>query len=225
MELKDIKHSGPVRPGEGDALIVVDMQNDFMPGGALPVPGGDSIIGGINGLMAAFHSRDLPVVLTQDWHPAGHFSFASSHENMKPYDPFSAPGIGPVLWPDHCVQGGHGADFHHDLHSRLAHLILRKGFHREMDSYSGFLENDQKTETGLNGYLRGRSVKRIFICGLALDYCVFYTAANGADKGYAVFMITDLARPVGSPENSISLALDTMARKGVGFVLSNALQF
>jgi nicotinamidase/pyrazinamidase len=222
MELKDISYSEFSGPVDGDALIVVDMQNDFMPGGALPVAGGDSIIEGVNSLMDRFFSADLTVVLTQDWHPAGHNSFAGSHKGKKPYDPFSAPGIGPVLWPDHCVQGSRGADFHRDLRTRFAHAVVRKGYRKEIDSYSGFLENDMKTETGLDGYLKGRGVRRIYTCGLALDYCVFYTAVNGAAKGYQVCFIPDLTRPVGAPENSVSMALESMTAKGVRFIMANS---
>jgi len=208
-----------------DALVVVDMQYDFMPGGALPVAGGDAIIPGVNGMMRLFHGASLPVVLTQDWHPPGHRSFASSHPGRKPYDLFEEAGIGPVLWPDHCVQGTPGAGFHRDLGADLAHMILRKGFHPEIDSYSGFVENDKKTRTGLEGYLHGRGVNRIFLCGLALDYCVFYTASDGVDSGYEVVVITGLAKPVGAPQDSVTKALEVMSGKGVTFASAGAVRY
>jgi nicotinamidase/pyrazinamidase len=207
-----------------DALIVVDMQNDFMPGGALPVAAGDTIVPGVNGMMRLFHEASLPVVLTQDWHPPGHRSFASSHTGRIPYDLFEEPGIGPVLWPDHCVQGSDGAGFHRDLQTSYSHLILRKGFHPEVDSYSGFVENDKKTRTGLDGYLRSRGVKRIFLCGLALDYCVFSTASDGIDCGFEVVVFTELSKPVGAPQGSVTTALESMSRKGVAFASAGAVR-
>jgi nicotinamidase/pyrazinamidase len=220
VKLEDLVYVKTGKPAFGDALAVIDLQNDFIPGGTLAVQEGDVIIEGINRVMELFNRSDLPVVLTQDWHPAEHRSFASAHPGMKPYDPFEREGIGPVLWPDHCVQGSHGADFHKNLGVRHAHAVIRKGYHRDIDSYSGFLENDGKTRTGLDGYLRDRGVKRLFICGLALDYCVFFTASHGRDLGYEVCVIADLARPVGSPPGSLSSALDTMSDKGVCFVCS-----
>jgi nicotinamidase/pyrazinamidase len=223
VKLKDLVYVKTGKPAFGDALAVIDMQNDFIPGGALAVQEGDVIIEGINRVMGLFNRSDLPVVLTQDWHPADHRSFASAHPGMSPYDPFEAQGIGPVLWPDHCVQGSHGAGFHKDLETRYAHAVIRKGYHRDIDSYSGFLENDGKTRTGLDGYLRDRGTRRLFVCGLALDYCVFFTASHGRDLGYEVCVIADLARPVGSPPDSLSLALETMTEKGVRFARSAGL--
>lgn len=213
-----------VRPGPGDALVVVDMQNDFMPGGALAVKDGDTILHGVNEVMEIFRASRLPIVLTQDWHTPGHYSFASAHVGMNPFDPFEAPGLGPVLWPDHCVQDTAGAEFHRGLKAGLADAVIRKGFHRVIDSYSGFLENDRHTSTGLDGYLRARGVKRIFLCGLALDYCVFFTAADGAGLGYGVYVIMNLTRPVGSPADSISNALETMTEKGVHFMGSEEIR-
>ncbi|MBS1272074.1 MAG: Nicotinamidase [Candidatus Marinimicrobia bacterium] len=225
MELTDIQHKKGVTPREGDGLIVVDMQNDFMPGGALAVDNGDTIVPGINNLMKRFNEQNLPVIFTQDWHTENHKSFASAHEGKEPNDPHEEPGIGPVLWPDHCVQGSEGAEFHPDLKTAYAQAIIRKGYNQNRDSYSGFLENDHKTETGLDGYLQSRDISRIFVCGLALDYCVFFTAADGAGKGYEVQYITDLTMPVGSPEDSVSNALETMQEKGVEFVKSDAIIF
>ncbi len=194
-----------------------------MPGGALPVDSGDTIIAGVNEVMRKFSNHELPIVLTQDWHPLGHRSFASAHAGRQPYDLYEAPGLGPVLWPDHCVQGTHGASLHNDLDTRLAQAITRKGYHLEIDSYSAFLENDHQTETGLDGYLRNRGVERVVVCGLALDYCVFFTACDGAEKGYEVYCLVDLAKAVGAPESSISGALEGMTKKGVKFAKSGSV--
>lgn len=224
MEMNNISHIGPTRLKIDDALLVVDMQNDFMPDGALPVEAGDAIVTGVNRTMKTFHSSGLTVVLTQDWHPANHQSFASAHKGRKPYDPFEAPGIGPVLWPDHCVQGTRGAEFHADLATTLAHAIVRKGYRSEIDSYSGFRDNDKKSSTGLDGFLRGKGVRRVFVCGLALDYCVFYTSADGADMGFDVLMITDLTKAVGEPANSISDALEDMVKRNIQFIRSDSIQ-
>ena len=225
MDLQNIDHLNKIAVKNGDALIVVDMQNDFMPGGALAVEDGDTIIPGVNKLIEQFKEHNLPIVFTQDWHTPDHKSFASSHDNKQPYDPYEAPGIGPVLWPDHCIQGTAGAEFHPDVNTGFADAIIRKGYNRNRDSYSGFLENDHETETGLDGYLQSRGIKRIFVCGLAMDYCVLFTAADGADKGYDVQYISDLTLPVGSPEDSVSNALETMRQKGVAFVKSNDVHF
>lgn len=224
MNLEDVPHLDAARLGKGDALVVVDMQNDFMPGGALAVAGGDAFLDRVNALMSLFKAHDLPVVLTQDWHPPDHDSFASRHPGKKPFEPFEAPGIGPVLWPDHVVQGTRGAEFHPGLDGRFADAVIRKGYHRKTDSYSGFLENDHATETGLDGYLRSRGAKRIFLCGLAADYCVHFTAADGAAKGYEVVVLSDLTRPVGSPPGSMQAALDDMLRKGVRFLGSAGIR-
>lgn len=211
----DVRRTGETRVHPGDALIVVDVQNDFMPGGELPVADGDRIVPGVNVMMQRFADSSLPVVLTQDWHPAGHRSFASTHAGLNPFDLHEEHGIGPVVWPDHCIQGTHGADFHRDLKTCLAQAVIRKGYRASMDSYSGFLENDRVTPTGLDGYLKDRGVKRIFVCGLALDYCVFFTARDGVDLGYEVAVILDLARPVGSPPDSVEQAFQMMEARGV----------
>ncbi|MDW7761626.1 MAG: bifunctional nicotinamidase/pyrazinamidase [Acidobacteriota bacterium] len=224
MELEGIRHHDAVTIQEGDALLVVDMQNDFMPGGALAVEKGDAFVDQVNELMAVFKEADLPIVFTQDWHPPDHLSFASRHPGKNPFDPFEAPGIGPVLWPDHTVQGTFGAEFHPRLDARFAEAVIRKGFHPSIDSYSGILENDRATETGLDGYLRGRNVKRVFICGLAADYCVYFTAVDAAAKGYEVFYLSDLTYPVGSPPDSVQKAVDDMLRKGVRFIKHASLR-
>jgi nicotinamidase/pyrazinamidase len=224
MELKDVRHVESVSLESGDALIVVDVQNDFLPGGALAVDTGDEIIAGVNDMIEKFHRVKLPIIQTQDWHTPDHKSFASVHGGKKPFEEFEAPGVGPVLWPDHCVQGTEGAQFPPGLLNAYTEGIIRKGFRRDRDSYSGFLENDHETETGLDGYLRSRGVSRVFLCGLAMDYCVYFTAMDGKDKGYDVFYFTDLTKPVGSPENSVSTALTTMTQKGVRFLRFDAVK-
>src|SRR4030042_5623063 len=163
--MSDIRYSKDVVVMPDDALVVVDLQPDFMPGGNLPVSGGDEIVGGINRILPLFKT----VVATQDWHPKDHRSFASTHPGKSPYDLFEAPGLGPVLWPDHCVQGSRGAAFHPDFEVDRATLILRKGYHRDIDSYSALKENDMTTETGLSGYLKTKKIHRVFLSGLALD--------------------------------------------------------
>jgi len=221
----DIQYDDDITISGEDALIVVDMQYDFMPGGALAVEEGDTFIKDVNSLMDGFSKKRCTVVCTQDWHPENHSSFASAHEGKKPFDPVDAPGIGPVLWPDHCVIGSQGASLHEDLHVDSAHLIIRKGYNPEIDSYSGFLENDHVTETGLDGYLKMREVKRIFVCGLALDFCVFFTSLDGSKKGYDVYLLPDLSRGVGSPPGSIPAAVDIMKKNGVRFTKPSSLEW
>ena len=174
------------------ALIVIDVQNDFCPGGALAVPDGDAIIPGINALMAEADT----VVLTQDWHPAGHSSFASSHAGKSPYDMTEMPYGPQVLWPDHCIQGSQGAAFHAELEAHRAQMIVRKGFRPEIDSYSAFFEHDHTTPTGLDGYLRTRGVTALTLVGLATDFCVNFSAVDAAKLGYAVTVRTDMCRAI-----------------------------
>lgn len=174
------------------ALIVIDVQQDFCAGGALAVPQGGEIVAGINALM----QKAEAVVLTQDWHPAGHSSFASSHTGQSPYDLIEMPYGPQVLWPDHCIQGSQGARFHPDLHSDAADLIVRKGFNPAIDSYSAFFENDHKTPTGLEGYLRTRGVQKLTMVGLALDFCVNYSAVDAAKLGFDVTVRQDLCRAI-----------------------------
>jgi len=171
---------------------VVDVQNDFRPGGALAVPRGDEVVPIVNRLAENFRS----VVLTQDWHPAGHLSFASTHPGRSPYDTIAAPYGPQVLWPDHCVQGTRGAAFHDALRIPHAGLVLRKGLHRTIDSYSAFYENDRATPTGLAGYLRERGIKRVFLAGLALDFCVRYSAEDAVRGGFAVAVIDEACRGI-----------------------------
>ena len=177
----------PVRIGDRDVLLLVDIQNDFCPGGSLAVPCGDEIVPLVNRLAARFSH----VVLTQDWHPRGHHSFASTYPGKKPYETVVLAYGTQVLWPNHCVQGTHGADFRADLNVPHAELVLRKGYHREIDSYSAFVENDRKTATGLAGYLRERGFARVFIAGLAFDFCVRYSAEDAHGQGFEVVVVED----------------------------------
>lgn len=181
----------------GDALIVIDPQIDFCPGGALAVAGGDEIMAGIDALSAGF---DL-IVITQDWHPRGHASFASSHAGKAPFDTIDLAYGTQVLWPDHCVQGSGGAGFHPGLTGTVdrAHLILRKGYHPGIDSYSAFFENDQTTATGLAGYLRDKGVKRCVFVGLAYDFCVAWSALDAVRQGFEAVVVKHLTRAIAMP--------------------------
>lgn len=175
-----------------DTLLVIDVQIDFCPGGRLAIPDGDAVVPLINRLIPQFEH----VILTQDWHPAKHRSFASMHPGKQPYDTTEAPYGLQTLWPDHCVQGTPGAAFHPDLDTTTAELILRKGFHAEIDSYSAFLENDHVTATGLAGYLRERNLNRIYLAGLAYDFCVRFSAVDGKRLGFETIVIEDACRSV-----------------------------
>jgi nicotinamidase/pyrazinamidase len=177
---------------DNDVLIVVDVQNDFCPGGALEVPRGDEVVPIVNRLAAKFRN----IVLTQDWHPRGHLSFASSHPSKRPFETISVAYGPQVLWPDHCIQKTPGAEFHAVLDVPHAGLIVRKGTDRTIDSYSAFYENDRKTPTGLVGYLRERGLTRVFLAGLALDFCVRYSAEDAQREGFAVFVIEDACRGI-----------------------------
>lgn len=182
----------PISLAPTDALLVIDVQNDFCPGGALAVKDGDQVIPVINQLAQYFEH----VLLTQDWHPAEHISFASSHPGAHPFTTIEVAYGPQTLWPDHCVQGTPGADLHSGLSIPHAELILRKGFRREIDSYSAFLEDDHTTSTGLAGYLRERGLKRLFLCGLAYDFCVRFSAIDGTAAGFECIVIEDATRPV-----------------------------
>ena len=193
-----------------DALIVIDLQNDFCPGGALAVPGGDDIIPRINALM-----QDMPVsVLTQDWHPADHTSFASNHPGAEPFGQVQMPYGPQTLWPDHCVQGSTGAEFHPALHVDPADLILRKGFRAGIDSYSAFFENDRSTPTGLHGYLRERGITDLTFVGLALDFCVGWSALDAAKLGYKVRVLEGACRAI-DLNGSLAAARAAMLAAGV----------
>jgi len=222
MNQSNLNYENEIEISEVDALIIVDMQYDFMPGGALPVEEGDQIIEGINTLAKKFYNNSARIILTQDWHPESHLSFASNHPGKKPGDEYQTDAIGPVLWPDHCVQGSQGARFHEKLHTKLAHAIIRKGYTPEIDSYSGFLENDKKSETGLAGLLNSLKIKRIFICGLALDYCCFATAVDGVDFGFKVYFLVDLTKGIDNPLGNIANSLEAMSKKGIKFVNKNS---
>jgi nicotinamidase/pyrazinamidase len=191
-------------------LIVVDVQNDFIPGGALAVAKGDEVVPIANRLAARFEN----VVLTQDWHPRGHASFASSHPGKKPFETVELSYGTQVLWPDHCVQGTPGAAFHRDLDVTRAQLVLRKGHHRGIDSYSAFLEADRKTTTGLAGYLKERGLSELFVCGLATDFCVAWTALDALAAGFDVTVIEEACRAI-DLEGSLERAWADMAAAGV----------
>ncbi|MHA2390825.1 MAG: bifunctional nicotinamidase/pyrazinamidase [Promethearchaeota archaeon] len=205
--------------GKKDAILVVDMQNDFIPGGSLPVPEGDLIIKDINIVVNKFKKKGGYVVFSQDWHPQNHLSFASNHFGKEPFEEYTSEdgAIGPVLWTDHCVQNTQGANFHKDLNVEVADKIIKKGTNPNVDSYSVFQDNDKRSETGLREYLDSVAVKRIFVCGLALDYCCYYTAMDGINFGYSVCLLVDLTKGIDSPEGSIENALETMKKSGVKF--------
>lgn len=174
------------------ALLVIDVQNDFCPGGALAVPGGDDIVNPINGMMSEFDA----VLLTQDWHPATHSSFASQHPGKQPLEMTDMPYGPQVLWPDHCVQGSDGAAFHAELNTDAADLIIRKGFNPAIDSYSAFFENDHETPTGLHGYCQTRGIRTLTMVGLATDFCVRYSALDALGLGYDVTVLPELCRAI-----------------------------
>jgi nicotinamidase/pyrazinamidase len=194
----------------GNCLVVVDVQNDFMPGGALAVPRGDEVLTVINRLAARFDN----VVLTQDWHPRRHVSFASSHPGKKPFETIELAYGPQVLWPDHCVQGTSGAAFHPVFDVTKAQLVIRKGYHREIDSYSGFLEADRKTTTGLAGYLKERGLRNLYVCGLATDFCVAWTALDARAAGFDTTVIEDASRAI-DLDGSLARAWSDMASAGV----------
>ena len=193
-----------------DALLLIDLQPDFMPGGALPVRGGDEILSLINALSARFDH----VLLTQDWHPPRHISFASSHPGQQPYAQIQAPYGPQTLWPVHCLQHSAGAALHPALDIPHAELILRKGFRREIDSYSAFLENDHRTPTGLAGYLRERGLQRLFLAGLAYDFCVRFSALDGKALGFEVIVLEDACRAVDLP-NTVADTNAAFAAAGI----------
>lgn len=193
-----------------ETLIVIDVQNDFCPGGALAVAGGDEIVAGINARMDAAQA----VVLTQDWHPAGHSSFASQHDGLNPFELTEMPYGPQVLWPDHCVQGSDGAAFHAALNADRADMIVRKGYRRDVDSYSAFFENDHKTPTGLEGYLRTRGLTSLVMVGLATDFCVHFSAVDAAKLGFDVTVDMSLCRAI-DLDGSLDAAVTAMKEAGV----------
>ena len=200
-----------------DALLVVDVQNDFCPDGALAVPDGDAVVPVINRLAGRFGH----VLMTQDWHPPGHGSFASSHPGKAPFETLEVSYGTQVLWPDHCVQGTPGAAFHADLELPEAELVLRKGFRKAIDSYSAFYENDRETPTGLTGYLRTRGFKRLVLVGLATDFCVYYSAVDAVREGFQAVLVEDACRAI-DLEGSLAAAHSAMAEAGVAFTTADA---
>jgi nicotinamidase/pyrazinamidase len=201
-----------------DALLVIDVQNDFMPGGALAIKDGDAIVPLINTLAKKFDH----VILTQDWHPTQHISFATTHSNKQPFDTIEAHYGPQTLWPDHVLQHTEGAAFHPDLKIPHAELILRKGFRRHIDSYSAFLENDHRTPTGLAGYLRERNLTRLFLCGLAYDFCVRYSALDGKTLGFETTVIEDATRAV-NLSGSVDATNTAFATENIPRIHSNDL--
>ncbi|MDE1146045.1 MAG: bifunctional nicotinamidase/pyrazinamidase [Azospirillaceae bacterium] len=210
-------------PADTDALILIDIQNDFCPGGALAVADGDAVVAPANALAPQFGT----VVLTQDWHPAGHTSFASAHAGKLPFDMTQMPYGPQVLWPDHCVQGTAGAAFHAGLAPALqsAQLVIRKGFRPAIDSYSAFFENDKVTATGLAGALRERGVRRVFLAGLATDYCVAYSATDAARLGFEAFIVEEACRAIDLHGSLAAARRDWTAAGVKGISLADVLAF
>lgn len=208
---------------EADILGVVDVQPTFMPGGELPVPGGDAVVPAINRLLQRFSHA----FATQDWHPAGHSSFASAHPGRQPYDVVDVPYGRQVLWPDHALQGSANARLHRDLDETRVEVIVRKGFDPAIDSYSTFFENDHRTSTGLDGWLRQRGFHRVFLAGLATDFCVAWSAEDAARLGYDVVIVEDACRGIGLPagrgRTTLDEARDRLTRLGVQFIASSGI--
>ena len=194
------------------ALIIIDMQNDFCHGGALAVKDGEKVVEPINGAQEKFDT----IILTQDWHPEEHSSFASNN-SAEVYSKIEMNYGSQILWPDHCIQGSIGANFHKNLNTNNSNLILRKGCNPKIDSYSAFFENDKNTSTGLEGYLKKKEIKRLYLCGLAFDYCVFYSALDGINLGFDVFVFQDLTKAI-NLNNSEKLARKTMIEKGIKLI-------
>jgi len=198
------------------ALVVIDVQNDFCPGGHLAVPDGDQVVQPINQLFENF----THIIFTQDWHPAVHSSFASNHHGFEPYQTVSMPYGSQILWPDHCIQGEQGAEFHAQLDVNQASVILRKGTNKDIDSYSAFVENDQKTPTGLHGYLKEHNINQIVLVGLATDFCVYYSAMDAAAKGYNVLVLIDCCRAI-DLDGSLQQAQKAMGTNGISLITAN----
>ena len=206
-----------MRPGDDDLLLIIDVQNDFCPGGALAVADGDAVVPVINRLAERF----AHIGLTQDWHPPGHSSFATSNPGSAPFEAISMPYGQQTLWPDHCVQGTSGAEFHRDLRWNKAEVIIRKGFRKAIDSYSAFYENDRKTPTGLSGYLNERGLMNLIIVGLATDYCVAYSALDAVGHGFNTTVLLDGCRAI---DLQGSLAEAQKQMRAAGVVLGNATE-
>jgi len=205
-------------------LLIIDVQNDFCPGGALAVNDGDAVVLPLNNLSRAFYDKGGTIAATQDWHCKGHVSFASSHEGKKSGDITDTLLVKEqILWPDHCVQGTEGASFHPNLDLKPVSVIIRKGFNKSLDSYSAFFENDRKTKTGLEGYLRCLNIENVIMGGIATDYCVFYSAMDCKNSGFNTIVVSDAVRAVGFPENSAENAVLKMKSIGVEFLTSQEL--
>ncbi|MCD8493204.1 MAG: bifunctional nicotinamidase/pyrazinamidase [Geovibrio sp.] len=199
--------------GKNTALIVVDVQNDFCPGGALAVKNGSRVVPAINSLMDSFEV----IVGTQDWHPVNHSSFASNND-AEPFSVKTLNGINQVMWPEHCIQGSNGADFHPDLHADAFNIIIRKGTNPDIDSYSAFTENDGVTVTGLRGWLSELDIKKVYITGLATDFCVLYTALDAVKAGFETYVIEDACKGVDFPEGNVVKAVSAMKEAGIRVV-------
>ena len=203
---------------------MIDVQNDFCPGGALAVNDGDAVVAPLNALSTALAAKGGRTAATQDWHPAGHISFASSHNGKNPGDVIDTSLVkGQILWTDHCVQGTNGAAFHEQLDLKPVSLIIRKGFRMELDSYSAFFENDRCTSTGLEGGIKQMNIETVIIGGLATDYCVFYSAMDSRRLGFNTIVVSDAVRGVGIPSGSVENALSTMKTNGIEFLSSKEL--
>ena len=205
-----LRAATPIKPDDASALLVIDVQNCFLPGGSLAVKDGEQVVPVINRIAKGFAN----VVMTQDWHTAGHVSFASVHAGKKPFETIDLPYGKQVLWPDHCVQGTDGAALSKDLSIPQAGLVIRKGFHKDVDSYSAFTEADGKTTTGLAAYLKARSVKRLFVAGLATDFCVAWTALDARKAGFETYVVEDACRGIDT-QGSLAKAWADMAKAGV----------
>ena len=205
-------------------LLIIDVQNDFCPGGALAVNDGDSVIAPLNALSRVLAENGGRIAATQDWHPAGHISFVSSHNGKNPGSVIDTPLVkGQALWPDHCVQGTGGADFHAGLDLKPVSMIIRKGFNKGLDSYSAFFENDRKTPTGLDGWIKSLGIKTVIMGGLATDYCVFFSAIDSKKSGFNTIIASDAVRGVGIPEGSVENAVSKMKAAGIEFLSSKEL--
>jgi nicotinamidase/pyrazinamidase len=211
--------AGKIKPGPRSVLVVVDVQNCFVTGGTLPVPEGEAVVPVINRLAAGFRN----VVVTQDWHTPGHASFASAHGDRKPFTTVRLPYGNQVLWPDHCVQGTDDAALHKDLKLPHAQLVLRKGYHAGVDSYSAFMEADRKTATGLAAYLKERGIKQVFVTGLATDFCVAWTAMDARKAGFETYVIEDATRAI-DLNGSLAAAWQQMAARGVRRIRSDDVE-